>query len=511
MDMLVRGKYVITDPLKKAQGILTDGAVYLSDGTIREVDDYQTLKAKYPDAPFKGNGNQLLMPGLIDGHSHGWGLTATQRGVNNDFLENCFLDWAMMLNLDPELNSMMSAIRHLRSGCTTLHHNNWGEESNLAEISEKVIRGYEKIGIRWAFSLGVRSTNILAYNDTEFFTTLPADLQAFFRPLVFNDKRAIAKRYFELFEHLYSTYNGAERRVIFGPSWAMGSTDEFLQRVKARADELGKLQIHIHTLQTPLQKAYGLKTYGKSLLAHLDDIGLVDENLTLGHAVFVNEADIELLATNNASITHHPSCNLSVRNGICPVYYLHKAGVNVALGIDDKGINDDEDAIMELRLIHKLHRVSGFDLANTPALDAFDVLQMGTVNAARVSGFAGDVGAITPRMKADLILVDLEEIMEDPWMSPNLNIAEIFIHRAKGQHVNTAIVGGKVIMEDRQFSQVDVEALYDEVRNQAAKGISPEQQHVAEMLQKLRPYYHAWYQGWEKLEFEPFYVMNSRK
>jgi cytosine/adenosine deaminase-related metal-dependent hydrolase len=166
---------------------------------------------------------------------------------------------------------------------------------------------------------------------------------------------------------------------------------------------------------------------------------------------------------------------------------------------------------MELRLIHKLHRVSGFDLANTPALDAFDVLQMGTVNAARVSGFAGDVGAITPGMKADLILVDFEEIMEDPWMSPNLNIAEIFIHRAKGQHVNTAIVGGKVIMEDRQFSQVDVEALYDEVRKQAAKGISPEQRHFAEMLQKLRPYYHAWYQGWEKLEFEPFYVMNSRK
>ena len=511
MDLLVRGKYLITDVTEKEQGILTDGAVYLSQGHITDVGDYASLKNSYPGAVVKGNGKQLLMPGFIDGHSHGWGLTATQRGVHNDFLENSFIDWAMMLNLDPELNSLMSAIRHLRSGCTTIHHNNWGEEQDLPEIAEKVIRAYQQTGIRWTFSLGMRSTNILAYNDTEFFKTLPADLQEFFRPLVFNDKKAIADTYFDLFEHLYSTYNGDERRVIFGPSWAMGSTDEFLQRVKARADELGKLQIHIHTLQTPLQKAYGLKKYGKSLLAHLDDIDIVDENLTLGHAVFLNESDIELLASKNASITHHPSCNLAVRNGICPVYYLHKAGVNVALGIDDKSINDDEDAIMELRLIHKLHRVSGFDLADTPALDAFDVLQMGTGNAARVSGFEGEIGAIKPGMKADVILVDLEEIMEDPWMSPDLNIAEIFIHRAKGVHVNTAIVNGKIIMEDRQFPDIDVEGLYKEVRKQAAKGISPEQKRFVDMLQKMKPYYHNWYKGWEQLDFEPFYVMNSRR
>ena len=118
--------------------------------------------------------------------------------------------------------------------------------------------------------------------------------------------------------------------------------------------------------------------------------------------------------------------------------------------------------------------------------------------------------ALEPGMKADLILIDLEEIMEEPWMSPELNIAEIFIHRAKGVHVNTAIVGGNVIMEDREFPHVDIEGLYKEVQKQAAKGISPEQQRFAGMLQKLKPYYHKWYQGWEKLDFAPFYIMNSR-
>ena len=306
-------------------------------------------------------------------------------------------------------------------------------------------------------------------------------------------------------------YDNDENRVIFGPSWVQGSTDEFLQRVKARADELGKRQIHIHTLQTPIQKAYGIKKYGKSLLAHLDDLGLVDTNLTLGHAVFLTESDIELLADKGGSVTNHVSCNLAVRNGIAPVYFMIKAGVNAAMGLDDKTINDDEDAVMELRLIHKLHRVSGFDLQKTPTLDAFDVLKMGTVNAARVCGFEGELGGIKPGMKADVILVDLEEIMEDPWMSPDLNIAEIFIGRAKGVHVDTVIVGGKVVMENRKMLTFDVEELYKEVRKQAAKGISAEQRRFAEMLQKIKPYYQKWYEGWEDMEYEPFYMMNSRR
>jgi len=243
----------------------------------------------------------------------------------------------------------------------------------------------------------------------------------------------------------------------------------------------------------------------------LNDLGLVDKNLVLGHAVYLDEADISLLAKKGASVTHHPSCNFAVRNGIAPVYYLHKAGVNVSLGIDDKGINDDEDAIMELRMIYYLHRVSGFDLADTPPLSAFDVLKMGTTNAAKVCGFEGEIGALKPGMKADAVLVDLHEIMEDPWMSQDLNIAEIFIHRAKGVHVNTVIVGGEVVMEDRKFLTVDIDGLYREVRKQAQKGISEEQKEFAENLQKIKPYYHEYYEDWPKLDFRPFYVMNSRR
>ena len=102
-------------------------------------------------------------------------------------------------------------------------------------------------------------------------------------------------------------------------------------------------------------------------------------------------------------------------------------------------------------------------------------------------------------------------ILRSAFKCYGLNIAEIFVHRAKGVHVNTVIVGGKVIMEDRDFVTIDVQQLYEEVRKQASKGISPEQRQFAEALQKIKPYYHKWYEGWEKMDYEPFYVMNSQK
>jgi cytosine/adenosine deaminase-related metal-dependent hydrolase len=510
MDLLVRGKYVITDARAGKDGILTDGAAYLSGGKVVEVGDYASLREKQPHATVKGNGRQLLMPGLIDGHSHGRGLTFIQRGSSSDFLENAMIDWAGLIDIDIELNAMLSAVRHLRNGCTTIHHTHTGEVLNKGELAERAIKGYRTVGVRLAYSAGTRNMNRLAYDDVGFFATLPSDLQAFFRPLVDYDKEVVIDEYFELFERLYARHNGDDTRIIFGPTWAHGCTDEFHLRVKARADELGKIPVHVHTLQTPHQKAYGLRKYGKSLVAYLDDLGLVDENLVLGHAVYVTESDIDLLASKRASVTHHPSCNFVVRNGISPVYYLHNAGVNVALGIDDKGINDDEDAIMELRMIYYLHRVSAFDLQNTPALSAFDVLEMGTTNAARVCGFEGELGALKPGMKADAILVDLDEVEEDPWISPNLSIAEIFVLRAKGVHVNMAIVGGKTVMEDRRFLTIDVGQLYKEVRKQASEGISPRQREYAEAFQRIKPYYYKWYEGWENLGFKPFYVMNSR-
>lgn len=515
MSTILRGKYVITDANDGEKGILNDGAVYILNGIIEEVGDYKELKEKYTSAVVKGNGKQLLMPGLIDAHSHGMGLSGIQSGVSYDYLENALFGWSYAPHMDTELNTMLSAVRHIRSGCTAIHHNNWGEGPKMHENAIITIESYKKAGMRAAYSPGVRNKNRLALDDKDFFKTLPSDLQEFAKPMVFYDKQEVEDNFFASFEDLYERFNGEDTRIIFGPSWATGSEDSFLQRIKQRSDELGKLPIHIHALQSKIQKAYAIKTYGKSAIEHLNDIGLVDESLVLGHAVYITESDIEILASKNAQTTNQPSCNLGMRNGISPVFYLNKAGVNVAVGLDDKGINDDEDIIMELRMIHHLNRVGHFaseDLADSSELNAFDVLKMGTTNAARSCGFTGEIGALKAGMKADAILVDLEEILEEPFCSDRLNIAEIFIHRAKGTDVNTVVVGGDVVMEDRKILTIDTDLLYKEIRKEAEKGIGKEQKYFADQCQKIKPYYHKWYNNWlNGMDFEPFYTMNSMK
>lgn len=510
MNILVRGKYIITDPAIGQEGIKYNAAVYILNDKIQEVGDYNNLKKKYPNAVVKGNGKQLVMPGLINAHSHGAGLSPFQQGISYDYLENFLINKPSGTMLNPELNAKMCAIRHLRNGCTTLHHNQSGNDLEIDYV-KRILDGYEKIGIRVAYSSGVRDANIFTYDDVEFYKSLPSDLQKIIKPIIFNDKGAFYRQYFDHFNDLYKNYNSEDRKIIFGPLWVQGCSDQFLKSIKNESDKLGKIPLHIHTLQTSIQKVFGEQKYGKSLLFHLNDLGLVDDNLVLGHAVFLTEEDIELLAEKNGSITHHASCNLAVRNGIAPVYFLHKAGVNVSLGIDDKGINDDEDPFMEMRLIYYLHRVVNYDLSSSRSLEAFDVLKMATVNAARVCNFNGKIGALKSGMKADLLLVNLDSISEDPWVNPCWSIVDLIIHRGKGTDVDTVIVNGRIIIENKIFCNFDLDSVYQEVRKKVKKGNTLEQIEFANNLQKLRPFCQAWYNKYfTSAGLYPFYKMNSK-
>jgi 5-methylthioadenosine/S-adenosylhomocysteine deaminase len=180
------------------------------------------------------------------------------------------------------------------------------------------------------------------------------------------------------------------------------------------------------------------------------------------------------------------------------------------MGLDDKTINDDEDAVMELRMMHKVHRLHTFDLA-TPALSAYEALEIATLNGAKATGFADQVGALVPGMKGDAVLVDLDRVARDPWIDPEFDIADAFVERAMGADVATVVIGGKIVVEDHQPRTIDVEGLYREVRAFCAKGLTPEQRAHADFLRKIKPYVQAWYGTWhEAMLDQPFYRVNSR-
>ncbi len=181
------------------------------------------------------------------------------------------------------------------------------------------------------------------------------------------------------------------------------------------------------------------------------------------------------------------------------------------MGMDDKTINDDEDAIMESRMIHKMHRCATYDLTQ-PAMDAYTALELSTVNGAKVCGFGETLGTLAPGMKADAILVDLDHISDDPWLDPRADIIEAFLQRGLGRDVSSVVVAGKVVVRERRFQQLDIEALFREVRAFCASGVSDAQHQRMAQLQRLKPYVQAWYESWEDgMVDEPFYRFNSRR
>lgn len=429
---LIRGKYLFADITDEKGGVLTDGAVLVDGEKIAEVGNYNDLKRRFPRAEELGGEKDLVMPGIIDAHTHGRGISYIQKGIPFDYLENSIFSWMGAADLPADLNAQLMAVRHIRNGSTMLNmiDNLPLFDKNVFDRAKTTVENYAKTGIRCAYAPGIKDVNALANDDKAFYETLPPHLQKAVYDMVFFDKTAAQDYFVEAFRDMRNRLHSDMTNIILGPTWAHGCTDVFYEKLRRLSEEYNGLPMHIHTLQTPYQREYGEHKYGKSLLAHMKDCGIVDEHLVLGHAVYLKESDMELLGEAHASVTHHPSCNLLMRNGIAPVWHMLKHGVNVALGIDEKQLADDEDVLEELRMIYALHRMPDYDMSHTPALTPAQVITMGTTNAARTLGMEGKLGKLQKGQLADIIVVDTSHMTEDPWVAPDADIRSLFIHRA---------------------------------------------------------------------------------
>ncbi|HEV2299961.1 MAG TPA: amidohydrolase family protein, partial [Stellaceae bacterium] len=294
--IVMRGAHLVTDARLGPKGVIRDGAVVIASGLVVETGPYAALAPRNPGARVLGDGTQLLLPGLVDAHSHGRGLSPIQKGTHNGFLENALFDWAYGPALPPELSSALCAWRHLRSGCTLLHHNGFDDDGPQgARRARTAIATYLSTGIRLAFSPGLRDESKLAMGGEDFLLTLPPGLAERARPFVHFDREALIEQYFRLFDELYEAHNGADTRILLAPCWAHGASEYFLRRVRAKADEREGAMIHMHLLQSPVQKAYGLRRHNKPTVFWLDDLGLVEENVCYGHAIHVTAPEIELM------------------------------------------------------------------------------------------------------------------------------------------------------------------------------------------------------------------------
>jgi 5-methylthioadenosine/S-adenosylhomocysteine deaminase len=232
-------------------------------------------------------------------------------------------------------------------------------------------------------------------------------------------------------------------------------SDETLARIATLAEEIDA-PVHTHLHETADEIAQGMAHFGIRPLERLRRLGLVGPRLIAVHAVHLEEAEIDLLAREGASIAHCPSSNLKLASGIAPVTAFRAKGITVGLGTDGAASNNRLDILGEMRTAALLAKGASGDAR---VLGAHEVLRMATLDGARALGLESRIGSIEPGKAADLAAVELSTLETLPCFDPVSDL----VYSAGREHVTHVWVAGEARLADRRLAGVDE----DEIRAKA--------------------------------------------
>lgn len=216
------------------------------------------------------------------------------------------------------------------------------------------------------------------------------------------------------------------------------------------------LGINIHLSETTDEQLIVKEEHQKTPVEYLDELGLLDELTLLVHGVHVNRSDMEIMKKRGVSVAHNPQSNMKLSSGIAPVSEMSEMGINVSLGTDGACSNNDLDMWEELRTVSLLQKVL---VMNPSVMPAYDVLKMATVNGAKAIGLGDKVGRLKQGMLADIIMLNIEQ----PHFYPNYDMVANLAYCAKAADVDTVIVNGEIVVENRKLLTSDVSLLCREV------------------------------------------------
>ena len=208
--------------------------------------------------------------------------------------------------------------------------------------------------------------------------------------------------------------------------------------------------------------------YGSSSVAYLDRIGLLDEHTIAAHMVWPTEEDIKTLARRGVGVGHCPQSNMKLAAGVAPVPAMIKAGVAVGLGTDGAASNNDVDMWEEIDTAAKLHKLNSKD---PTALNAREALEMATIRGARAIHQEKEIGSLESGKRADLILVDMTAVHQ----TPLYNVYSQLVYATKASDVQTVMINGRLVMENRRVLTIDQRAVLakaNQYRDQIRKSIS---------------------------------------
>ena len=397
-------------------------------------------------------GGKLLIPGLINAHTHGHGALGKGRGDR----------WTLELLLnagpwisgeremeDKKLAAQLNAAEMLLKGCTACYDLYFEFPEPTPEGMTAVAEGYGDVGVRAVIAPMLADLSL--YEAVPgFLDYLPEKLrgQAAALRLAPCEKSLKASRL--LLETWQPHPNQA--RLAIAPTIPHHCSDAFLAgcRDLAREYDAG---IHMHLAESKLQGVIGRQRYGKTAAAHLDDLGILGPHFTAAHCVWLERDDLQLLADRGCSIAHQPECNLRLGSGIAPARDFLERGINTGIGTDGCNASDHQNMFSALRAAANVSRVVERDYQRwLSAREAFD---MATEGGARVLGFGGLLGRIAPGRLADIVFLDLHSVNYLPLNNPLHQV----VNCEDSSAVDSVMVGGRMRLRERRFVDFDYHGL----------------------------------------------------
>ncbi len=432
IDLIVKGSHIVT--MDAAGTVIENGAVAIDDGVILAVGSAADIEAAYSATETLDGGKRVVMPGLVNGHSHA--AMTLLRGVADDL---ALMDWlqnyifpAEVEFVDPEfvrIGTELACWEMIRGGTTTF--------VDMYYYPDTIAEVVERCGMRALISATVIDQR---------------------SPDAENAGDSIAKG-----NGFIERWLGKNSRItpIFGPHANYTLNAEQLAATRAAAMQYG-VPISIHVSESPYEVQYAKDTYGTTSIEFFESIGFFDGPTIAAHVVWPTDNEIPILAERQVGVIHNPTSNMKIASGIAPIAKMLEAGVRVGLGTDGAASNNDLDMWEEMRLASFLQKVDRMDPEVLPAMT---VLGMATRGGATAIGLGDTTGSLEVGKRADLIQVAFEDVHH----IPTFDVVSHLVFVSDEQDVASVVVDGKVLMKERKMLTIDTDRVASEATALAAR------------------------------------------
>ncbi len=417
---LISARYLL--PTWSQQDCIEDGAVLVCGDTIEAIGSRSDLHRRHPGLPELHEPHGLIMPGLINTHTHA--PMSCFRGLADDLPLMTWLQdhiFPVEARLDREtvrLAAEVSIAEMIKSGTTSF--------CDMYLFADQVALAADATGMRCWFGEVLYDFDSPCYGALENGLRLTGELIEQYR------------------DHPLIT-------ATVDPHSIYTCAPKLLERCAELASDTASLLV-IHLAETQLEVQTCRELYGLTPTRHLDRLGLLGERTLAAHCVWLDDGDIELLSKRGASVAHCVESNLKLASGVAPVPQLLDHGVTVALGTDGSASNNDVDLFAEMSSVAKVHK--GVNLDPT-VMSAEMTLRAATLGGAEALGAGQLIGTLAPGKQADLIVLDLDQ----PHLTPLYNIPSHLVYAARGADVIHSLIAGRLVMKQRQLQTIDEAAI----------------------------------------------------